>query len=134
MANATYPIINYVSCAPNIQVKFQTYSRRDSQTWRGTICGTATFDIARNFGDVVSIHEDMEAAIARKEITAETFLLIKTADKAVRPFAVSWINAHTFEQTDNSSDVTIVVHNVSTVLAYRIMNYIRDLGYSCTQT
>ena len=133
MSIATYPIINNVSCAPNVEVKFQTFSRKESQTWRGIIMGTAVFDIARNFADVVAIHEDMEADIARKEVTVETFLLIKTADGAIRPFAISWINSNTFARTDNLSDVTVVIHNITTTAAFRIMNYIRDQGYNCTQ-
>ena len=76
----------------------------------------------------------MAYAVAKKEITSEDFILIKTADNAVRPFAVSWIvDDTTFMRTDTAQDATITIFNVSTEKLYQILTYIRDAGFQCEQ-
>lgn len=129
----SYPVINGVACVPELQVAFKTYNRTDNQTYRGRILGCVTYDIAANFGDVLAIHNNMAASVARKDVAVETFLLVLTVDGAKRPFAVSWINETSFQATDAASDATLVLHNISTSDLYKVITTIRDLGFVVTQ-
>lgn len=129
----SYPIINSVTCVPELQVKFKTYSKVDQQTYRGRILGCVNFTAARGFGDIISMHNDMKASVAKQEVVVDTFLLIETTDGAIRPFAVSWINADTFEQTDASKDVNLVLHNVTQSQLAIILTLIRDRGFDVTE-
>lgn len=128
----TYPVINGVTCVPELRVAFRTYNKADSQTYRGRILGCVNYDIAANYGDVLAIHNDMEASVARKDVAVETFLIVETADGARRPFAVSWINATSFKATDTASDATLVLHNITESDLYKVMTTIRDLGFDVT--
>ncbi len=129
----SYPIINGVTCVPELKVKFKTHSRVDQQTYRGTIVVCVNFEVARMYADIIANHNDMSADVAKKEYVVETYLLIKTGDNAIRPFAKCWIDADTFEQTDSSKDVTLVVHNVTTANVATILTQIRELGFDVTQ-
>lgn len=129
----TYPVINGVTCVPELRVAFKTYNKTDSQTYRGRILGCVNYDIAANYGDVLAIHNDMEASVARKDVAVETFLIVETADGARRPFAVAWIDATSFKATDTASDVTLVIHGVTQADLYKVMTTIRDLGFDVTQ-
>lgn len=131
---SSYPVINNIPCSPESEVSFRTFNRLDSQTYRGVIVGVVNFDTARLFGsDVVATHENMETDIAKQDIASQTFVLVRTTDKVTRPFAVCWINSNTFRRTDTLSDVSFTIHNINPTEAFRIANYIRDLGYDVTQ-
>lgn len=131
--SASYPVINKVSCAPEVSVRFRTFNTTDSQTYRGRILGCVNFDVACSFDNVVAIHNNMKPSIAKREPAQETYLLIETADKAKRPFAVCWIDEETFEQTDAAADATVVLHNVTQSELFKILTTIRDLGFDVTQ-
>ena len=121
--------INGVDCEPETQVCFKTYNKTDSQTFYGRIIGTINFDVAIDYEDVVAVHKNMKASVASKEIAAETFLLIKTKDGAKRPFAISWIDAETFENLDTQSDANLTIYRISKDKLYQVLTTIRDLGY-----
>lgn len=133
MSSVSYPVINDVSCVPELEVSFKTYNRLDNQTYRGRIVGSVNFEVARNFDDVISTHADMSAEVAKKELAVETFLLVKTADGATRPFAIAWIDNSTFRAIDAMTDSTIVIHGVTSSELYEIIRIIRNLGHDVTQ-
>ena len=129
----TYPVINGVTCVPELRVAFKTYNRTDSQTYRGRILGCVNYDIAVNYGDVLAIHNNMESSVAKKDVVVETFIIVETADGAKRPFAESWINTTTFKATDTASDATLTLHNITQSELYKVITTIRDLGFDVTQ-
>ena len=129
MSSSTNIVINGVTCVKELEVSFKTYNRTDSQTYYGTIMGTVNFDVAANFDDVISIHKNMVASVAKTEVTTQDFLLVKTRDGATRPFAVGWIDAETFERVDAKSDAVIIIHRISDDKLVEIMTTIRSLGY-----
>ena len=113
MSSSTNIVINGITCIKELEVSFKTYNRTDSQTYYGTIMGTVNFDVAANFDDVISIHKNMIASVAKTEVTSQDFLLVKTRDGATRPFAVGWIDAETFERVDAKSDAVIIIHRIN---------------------
>lgn len=126
--------INGVEIVKGIEVRFKTHNKKDSQTYSGKVVGVVDYDVAHNYADIDATHANMAYAVAKKEITSEDFILIKTADNAVRPFAVSWIvDDTTFMRTDTAQDATITIFNVSTEKLYQILTYIRDAGFQCEQ-
>lgn len=129
MSSSTNIVINGIVCVKELEVSFKTKNRTDNQTYYGTIVGTVNFDVAANFDDVIAIHKNMVAAVAKTEVTAQDFLLIKTRDGATRPFAISWINAETFERVDAQSDAVIVIRRITEEKLIEIMTEIRGLGY-----
>lgn len=129
MSSSTNIVINGIVCVKELEVSFKTKNRTDSQTYYGTIVGTVNFDVAANFDDVIAIHKNMIADVAKTEVTAQDFLLIKTRDGATRPFAISWINAETFERVDAQSDAVIVIRRITEEKLIEIMTEIRGLGY-----
>lgn len=131
MANTVIKI-NGIEIVQGIEVRFKTYNKKDSQFYSGRVLGTVSYDIAAGYSDVDATHANMTANVAKKEVTAETFVLIKTGDGAIRPFAVSWIvDDTTFVRTDISTDVDITLFNVSTEQLYQILTYIRNAGFDC---
>lgn len=129
MSSSTNIVINGITCIKELEVSFKTYNRTDSQTYYGTIMGTVNFDVAANFDDVISIHKNMIASVAKTEVTSQDFLLVKTRDGATRPFAVGWIDAETFERVDAKSDAVIIIHRIADDKLVEIMTTIRSLGY-----
>lgn len=124
--------INGIEIVQGIEVRFKTYNKKDSQLYSGRVLGTVNYDIAASYSDVDATHANMASNVAKKEITAETFILIKTGDGATRPFAVSWIiDDTTFVRTDIATDVSITIFNVSTEQTYQILTYIRNAGFDC---
>ena len=129
MSSSTNVVINGIVCIKELEVSFKTKNRTDNQTYYGTIVGTVNFDVAANFDDVISIHKNMIASVAKTEVTTQDFLLVKTRDGATRPFAVGWIDAETFERVDAKSDAVIIIHRISEDKLIEIMTTIRSLGY-----
>lgn len=129
MSSSTNIVINGIVCVKELEVSFKTKNRTDNQTYYGTIVGTVNFDVAANFDDVIAIHKNMVTDVAKTEVTAQDFLLIKTRDGATRPFAISWINAETFERVDAQSDAVIVIRRITEEKLIEIMTEIRGLGY-----
>ena len=127
--SSTNVVINGIVCIKELEVSFKTKNRTDNQTYYGTIVGTVNFDVAANFDDVIAIHKNMIASVAKTEVTTQDFLLVKTRDGATRPFAVSWIDAETFERVDAKSDAVIIIHRISEDKLIEIMTTIRSLGY-----
>lgn len=131
--SATTVEINGISCVKELDVCFKTYDKTDTQTYYGRIQGTVNFDVAANFGDVIAIHKNMKASVAKREPTSEDYLLIKTKDGAVRPYAICWIDAATFKKVDSGSDATIVIHQINTVDLANVMTAIRGMGFDVDQ-
>lgn len=127
--SSTNIVINGITCIKELEVSFKTKNRIDNQTYYGTIVGTVNFDVAANFDDVISIHKNMIASVAKTEVTTQDFLLVKTRDGATRPFAVGWIDAESFERVDAKSDAVIIIHRISEDKLIEIMTTIRSLGY-----
>ncbi len=126
---STNIVINGITCIKELEVSFKTRNRTDNQTYYGTIMGTVNFDVAFNFGDVISIHKNMIASVAKTEVTTQDFLLVKTKDSATRPLAVSWIDAETFEKVDDKADAVIIIHRITEPKLIEILTTIRSLGY-----
>lgn len=127
-------VINGVEIVQGIEIRFKTHNKTDAQTYAGKVMGIVNYDVALNYSDVDATHANQEYAVAKKEVTAEDFILIRTADNAIRPFAVSWIVDDTsFVRTDIAQDVTITIFNVSTEKLYQILSYIREAGFECEQ-
>ena len=129
MSSSTNITINGIVCIKELEVSFKTKNRTDSQTYYGTVMGVVNFDVAANFDDVIAIHKNMVASVAKTEVTTQDFLLVKTRDGATRPFAVGWIDAETFERVDAKSDAVIVIHRIADDKLVEIMTTIRSLGY-----
>ena len=126
--------INGVEIVKGIEIRFKTHNKKDSQFYTGKVMGIVNYDVAASYSDVDATHANMAYVVAKKEVTAEDFILVRTADKAIRPFAVSWIvDDTTFMRTDTAQDVTITIFNVSTEKLLQILTYIRDAGFQCEQ-
>ena len=123
--------INNVNIVNGMEVKFSTYNRIDTQTYRGTVVGVVGFDVARVHDDIIATHNNMSSEVASTQVVAQEFILLKTADGAIRPFAFVWIDAATFERTDTSADCRMIVHGVTEYEVAKIMTFIRDLGFEC---
>ena len=134
MATNSVIKINGVEIVSGIEIRFKTHSKVDSQYYSGKVVGVVNYDVAASYADVDATHANQAWVVARKELTAENFILVKTADNAIRPFAVSWIvDDTTFMRTDIAQDATITIFNVSTEKLYQILTYIRDAGFQCEQ-
>lgn len=126
--------INGVDIVQGIEIRFKTHNKVDAQYYSGKVVGIVSYDVACGYSDIDAIHANQEYEVAKKEITAESFILVRTPDNAVRPFAVSWIVDDTsFMRTDIATDVTITIFNVSNEKLYQILTYIRDAGFECEQ-
>lgn len=126
--------INGVEIVKGIEIRFKTHNKSDSQYYAGKVMGVVDYDVAAMHADIDAIHANQKYEVAKKEITAENFILVRTADNAIRPFAVSWIvDDTTFMRTDIAQDVTITIFNVSNEKLYQILTYIRDAGFECEQ-
>lgn len=124
--------LNNVSLQVNINVKFRLHSLVDAQTWHGQILGIVGYDVARIHEDVDATNNNMETNVAKKNPISMTYLLVKCTDGVIRPFSTDWIVESSFNRTDNVSDASIVIHNVSAVEAATLITYIRNLGYTVT--
>ena len=126
--------INGVEILKDIEIRFKTHSKNDSQFYSGKVLGVVSYDVAAMHADIDAIHANQEYEVAKKEITSESFILVRTSDGAIRPFAICWIvDDTTFMRTDTATDVTIVLHNVSTEKLYQVLTYIRDAGLQCEE-
>jgi len=126
--------INGVDIVQGIEIRFKTHNKTDAQTYSGKVMGIVNYDVAASYSDIDATHANQDYAVAKKEITAEDFILVRTADNAVRPFAVSWIVDDTsFVRTDIAQDATITIFNVSNEKLYQILTYIRSVGFECEQ-
>ena len=124
--------INGIDIVQGIEVRFKTYNKKDSQLYAGQVLGVVSYAVAAGYSDVDATHANMAPNVAKKELTAETFILVKTGDGATRPFAVSWIvDDSTFVRTDVATDANITIFNISTEQLYQILTYIRDAGFDC---
>lgn len=124
-------VINSINVVNGMEVKFNTANRTDKQTYRGKIVGIVGFDVACIHEDVISVHNNMVPYVASEQIVSQQFILLKTADGAIRPFATIWINGSSFDRTDTSTDYRMVVYGVSELEIAKIMTLIRDLGFEC---
>ncbi len=126
--------INGVDIVKGIDIRFKTHNRTDAQYYTGKVMGVVNYDVAASYSDVDATHANQEYEVAKQELTTQDFILIRTADNAIRPFAVCWIvNDTTFMRTDTATDATITIFNVSTEKLYQILTYIRDAGFECEQ-
>ena len=126
--------INGVDIVQGIEIRFKTHNKTDAQTYSGKVMGIVNYDVAASYSDIDATHANQDYAVSKKEITAEDFILVRTADNAVRPFAVSWIVDDTsFVRTDIAQDVTITIFNISNEKLYQILTYIRSAGFECEQ-
>lgn len=126
-------VINNLTVGTGMGVTFYINSKVDKQKYRGTVVGVVGFDAARIHEDIVANHNNMESSIAAKQIVAQQFILLKTSDGAIRPFASIWIKESSFEQTDNTADAKIIVYGVTSLELAQILNFIRDLGHECEE-
>ena len=124
--------LNNVQLNINIEVKFTLKSLVDKQVWRGRIIGVCGFDVAMQYNDVVATHNNMPSSVAKQEPVSLTYILVKCTDGQIRPFATVWINESEFERTDNVTDVTVIIHNVTDTSKAKILTEIRDLGFEVT--
>lgn len=124
--------LNNIPLVLNIEVSFNLQSTTDKQTWRGQLVAVGGFDVANTYGDVLAVHNNMIPAIAKKEPVSLTYIVIRTADGALRPFATDWIEESTFSRTDNVEDIQVIIHNVNAAASANILGVIRDLGYEVT--
>ena len=124
--------LNNIPLVLNIEVSFNLQSTTDKQTWRGQLVAVGGYDIANTYGDVLAIHNNMIPAVAKKEPVTLTYIVIRTADGALRPFATDWIEETSFTRTDNVEDIQIIIHNVNGSAAANVLGVIRDLGYEVT--
>lgn len=122
--------LNNVQLQVNISVKFRLHSMTDAQTWHGQILGIVGYDVARLHEDVDATNNNMETNIAKKNPVSMTFLLVKCDDGMIRPFSTDWIVESSFVRTDNVSDTTVIIHNISETEAATLITYIRNLGYT----
>jgi len=134
MATNSVIKINGVEIVSGIEIRFKTHNKVDGQTYTGKVMGVVNYDVAASYSDIDATHANQSYSVARKEITAENFILVRTADNAIRPFAVCWIVDDTsFMRTDVAQDATIRIFNVSTEKLYQILTYIRDAGFQCEE-
>lgn len=124
--------LNNVQLNINIEVKFTLKSLVDKQVWRGRIIGVCGFDVAMQYNDVVATHNNMPSSVAKQEPVSLTYILVKCTDGQIRPFSTAWINESEFERTDNVTDVTVIIHNVTDTSKAKILTEIRDLGFEVT--
>lgn len=125
-------VLNNVNLQVNISVKFRLRSLTDAQTWHGQILGICGYDIARIHEDIDATNGNMESAVAKKNPISMTYLLVKCTDGKIRPFSTDWIVETSFNRTDNVSDKTVIIHNISETEAATLVTYIRNLGYTVT--
>lgn len=125
--------LNTINLQINMEVKFKLRSTTDKQTYRGRVIGIGGYDVAAQYNEVNAAHNNMESEVARREIVAMTFLIIKTTDGAIRPFATDWIIENTFERTDNVTDLQVIIHNVSEIEQAKILTMIRNVGFEVTE-
>ena len=111
------------------RVSFQTFNQIDKQVYRGSIIGFSDYQAARVHEELTAIHNSMPAEIAKLTLVSQTFLLVKTQDGLIRPFALCWIDSSTFKLIDTAQDRVIVVRNVPEGELDLILNSIRSLGY-----
>lgn len=123
--------VNGINIVNGMEVKFSTHNTKDTQTYRGTVVGVVGFDVARVHDDIIAIHNNMTSTVAQSQIIAQEFILLKTSDGAIRPFALIWINASTFERIDNAADCKMIIYGVTEYEVAKIMTFIRDLGFEC---
>ena len=114
------------------KVRFRVHSQTDGQTYRGTVRGFVQFQGARIYEDLAAVHNSMIAEVAQTTLSAQTFLLLETADGKIRPFAFVWIDGNTLELEDTAADRLIVVRGVESGNVDLILNTIRTLGYDCS--
>ena len=79
-------------------------------------------------------NNNMETNVAKKNPVSMTFLLVKCTDGMIRPFSTDWIVESSFVRTDNVSDTTVIIHNISETEAATLITYIRNLGYTVSTT
>lgn len=125
--------LNNVTLQINIDVKFKLASLTDKQTWRGKIIGLGGYDVAAQYSDIYAAHNNMEPQVVSKDPVTLTYLIIKCTDGQIRPFATDWILETTFDRTDNVTDMTIMVYNVSEVDKAKVLTTLRTLGYEVTE-
>lgn len=117
--------INYI-------VKFATFHKTDTQTYRGKVVGFTTYAVARVHAELEAIHRNMSSAVASQNLASQTFLLLKTNDDIVRPFAICWIDTTTLLRTDTATDRVLVVREVEDSNLETLLNTIRLAGYDCS--
>jgi hypothetical protein len=124
--------LNNIPLVLNIEVSFNLKSTTDRQTWRGQLVAVGGFDVANTYNDVLAAHNNMIPAVAKLEPVSLTYIVIRTADGALRPFATDWIEESTFNRTDNVEDIQVIIHNINGAAAANVLGVIRDLGYEVT--
>ncbi len=114
------------------KVSFKTHNQIDRQTYRGTIRGFTSIAGAKVYEDLAAIQQSMPSEVAAVSLNGQTFVLVETEDKVLRPFAIAWIDGDTFTIEDNSIDRLIVVRDVPAENLDMVLNTIRTLGYDCS--
>ena len=119
------------SCKAGDIIKFRVINPHDLNVYQGTVLAVCSYPVARQYGDVVAIHQTMLQANAElTEVTQQKFLIVELNDTTRRPFAFEWIDMGV-EYLDQESNYCLFLYNVTAEQAAMVLNLVKEQDISC---
>ena len=118
-------------CKVGDVIKFRVINPHDLNVYQGTVFAVCNYPVARQYGDVVAIHQTMlQANSELAEVTQQKFLIVELNDTTRRPFAFEWIDTGV-EYLDQEGNYCLFLYNVSAEQAAMALNLIKEQDISC---
>lgn len=116
------------------KVQFKSKSTKDTTTWKGTVEATATYSVAKLFGDLLAYNRAVQKtdSLVGEVDTLDYFLIIldnNSGTSQIVAFANEWIQEGTLDIIEEDVNVNIIVYDTSTADHSNILTVLREAGY-----
>jgi hypothetical protein len=136
MARIIVSQASVVSSINNV-VTLKTVNARHTVAVTGTAQGLCKYEIAKAFKDIDKYNEEVLKSSniyvtgedALPPISEMTFVIIKTAN-GIDAYSLNWINSSDYIIVSNSTDVRLLLKNVTEANINEALNKLADIGIS----
>ena len=116
-------------------VSFQSKSTKDATTWRGKVDGIVSYNIARQYGDVISYNAAVQNSDPDvpnvEDLTYFVFALDNgEGDVQLRVFANEWILDSSFHILDEKVPIRVTVYDAPENDHANIITVLKAAGYT----
>lgn len=115
------------------RIQFRTISPHDTTVYVGDVICIGNYDVAKVFGDVSALHQDMlQQDPNLPDDTLLNYLIVECHDKKRRPFAFNWIQEGKVGIVSLGITKLIRVYNTSADDVKQIMALLRQNDITCS--
>ena len=114
-------------------IRFRTISPHDTTIYTGQVISIGNYAVAKIFGDVAAIHQDMlQQNPELVDVSLLKYLIVECHDKKRRPFAIEWIQDGKVSIVETGNTKLIRIYNTSPTNIKQIIALLRQNDITCS--